>query len=119
MAIPDTGAEVTVGVKYLLQKLQIDLKVTFTLNNISVHDQLIICDQQQGLLLSWRLGRELQLIPSDFPAQKRSFSFQKKISADDILKHKEDLMQEFQDVFESSEELKPMKGEPMKIHLTH
>lgn len=26
-------------------------------------------------------------------------------------------MEEFKDVFESSEELKPMKGEPMKIHL--
>ena len=144
MAIPDTGAEVTVGGKHLLKKLQIDLRdlnqindenliaangsqikvigsvrVTFTLNNISVHGKLIICDQQQDLLLSWRLCRELQLIPADFPQQIRSFSFKKKISADDILKHKEDLMQEFQDVFESSEELKPMKGEPMKIHLTH
>lgn len=147
-AIPDTGAEVTVGGKFILQKLNISsdqlktenenilmatngtkintigsIDMIFILNNTSVTDKIIICEDQEDLLLSWHLCQKLKLVPEDFPKQIRSFSpmqinnnkFGK--TSEEISKIRQELMEEFNDVFESTDELKSMKGDPMKIHL--
>ena len=91
-AIPDTGAEVNDGGTKLLDQLQLcerDLRVamnhtesysllmdhywrnygtlpiTITLNETSIKNDIVICERQNDLLLSWKTCRDLAIIPDN------------------------------------------------------
>ena len=70
-------------------------------------ENVIVC--KNDLLLSWKSHKSLKIIPNDFP---RQINHVKNIDQMKIY-----LLKEFQDVFNTEENLKTMHGKLMKIHL--
>ena len=143
-AIPDTGAEVNVGGTKLLDQLQLcerdlrdgpysklvaanrsllkklgTLPITITLNETAIKDDIVICEGQNDLLLSWKTCRDLAIIPDNFPKQIGKINVNPVISKDrrqsSMLKQK--LLDEYKEVFHCNNYLPCMNGDPMKIHL--
>ena len=111
----------------------------------STNETVLICKGQQGFLLAWYVCRDLGIIPNDYPKQVcamkhtcSQLSRPKNVTehttppkssrakhaplntmdASDRRSHaRKELLEEFNDVFNTSDELKTMTGEPMKIHL--
>ena len=116
-----------------------------TLANRSTKETVLICKGQRGFLLAWYVCRDLGIIPNDYPKQVcamkhtcSQLSRPKNVTehttppkssrakhtplntmdASDRRSHaRKELLEEFNDVFNTSDELKTMTGEPMKIHL--
>ena len=113
--------------------------------NRSTKETVLICKRQQGFLLAWYVCRDLGIIPNDYPKQVcamkhicSQLSRPKNVTehttppkssrakhtplntmdTSDRRSHtRKELLEEFNDVFNTSDELKTMTGEPMKIHL--
>ena len=113
--------------------------------NRSTRETVLICKGQQGILLAWYVCRDLGIIPKDYPKQvcamKHTHSqlsppknvtehttppksstakhapFNTMDTSDRRSHTRKELLEEFKDVFSTSDELKTMTGEPMKIHL--
>ena len=113
--------------------------------NRSTKETVLICKGQQGFLLAWYVCRDSGIIPNDYPKQVcamkhtcSQLSRPKNVTkhttppkssrakhtplntmdASDRRSHaRKELLEEFNDVFNTSDELKTMTGEPMKIHL--
>ena len=98
----------------------------------STKETVLICKQQRGLLLAWYVCRDLGIVPHNYPLPVRSITHE--IAAEPSLvpinsplggttcavkssRTRKQLIEEFQDVFDNTDELKTMVGEPMKIHL--
>ena len=134
---PDTGAEVTVcGYKTLQVPGNVDnimeencepkliaannssidtigqLEVTFETGSRTIEEKVIICKEDIPMLLSWKTCLELGIISKKFP--KPIYTLKQKF---DVETEKRQLLEEFANVFSNNQELKPMKGGPMKIHL--
>ena len=137
-AIPDTGAEASICGPDILKKLNIDttgrsdnekliaanglpiktrgkIRVKLNLENIKIEENVIICDNQKELLLSWRACKRLKIIHEDFPRPIKAV--QRKSNIKEAINHKKMLLKEFSDVFTSTDNLTAMKGKDMKIHL--
>ena len=142
-AIPDTGAEVNIGGTKLLDQLQLcerdlcdgpysklvaangslfkklgTLPITITLNKTSIKDNIVICEGQNELLLSWKTCSDLTVIPDNFPKQIGKINVNpvtlKDRSQSSMLKQK--LLQEYKEVFDCNNHLPCMNGDPMQIH---
>lgn len=137
--IPDTGAEMTICGENIIQQLKIKhelinyrnkekliaandteiktlgkIKLIMTLKNRTTEEDVIICRNQNSMLLSWQACRSLGIIPINFPHPIRE------IQIDSTSEHgslKENLLTEFSDVFDNNVTLTEMNGGPMKIHL--
>ena len=111
--------------------------------NRSTKETVLICKGQQGLLLAWYVCRDLGIISNDYPKQvcamkhtHSQLSPPKNVTEHTTLpksnsaKHtpfntmdtsdrrshtRKELLEEFKDVFSTSDELKMMTEEPMKI----
>ena len=143
-AIPDTGAEITVCGMNTMKKLGIkrkDLDVSKTrkmtaangteieylgekslsvkINQVSTTETFAVCKNQYDILLSWKLCRNLKLIPNNFPKQIEDNSVKVVTNKEDLTAKqlKTYLLNEYHDVFNQTSSLKLMNGEPMKIHL--
>ena len=93
-SIPDTGAEVTVAGRNLLQDLKLKEKdfnlkenrnlycanntkmdvigtalVKIKLNDVETKENIVFCENQSNILLSWKVCKRLSIIPQDFPTQ--------------------------------------------------
>ena len=137
-SIPDTGAEVTVAGRNLLQDLKLKEKdfnlkenrnlycanntkmdvigtalVKLKLNDVETEENIVFCENQNNILLSWKACKRLSIIPQNFPTQLKVNTI-KELSIPEM---KKKLLEDYQDVFQTEEELKKMAGEPMKIHL--
>jgi transposase InsO family protein len=88
--------------EFLVRYGQIDLKVTF-----------LVSDEYKETLLSLDTCKKLGIVPRDFPNQNLNY-----ISNVKVTDMKEQLLKEFQDVFDIKGKLKPMKGKPIHIELT-
>ena len=64
-----------------------------------------------SFLLSWQVCKNLGISPQNFPKPIQVECIR------DVDKLKQELIEEFSDVFNSQEELPVMLGEPMQIHL--
>lgn len=84
-----------------------------SLNDQKVDSTVVICKHQSDILLSWRTCIALKIVSHDFPKQINV----KKISIEDRETIKENLLSEYKNVFDDNNQLKIMKGSPMKIHL--
>ena len=141
LAIPDTGADMSIASKGLLKELKVaknvlnrkvlpnlfaangtklnligglDLKIK--LGDEETRETVYICDGPTDFLLSREACKQLKIIPKDFPNQMsiNNVCDRNKCTTKDL---KNKLMEEYMDVFDNSQTLKPMKGTPMKIHL--
>lgn len=148
LAVPDTGAEISICGMNLVHKLQktkkklspikgqnlkaangtsIETLGSITLE-IQLHDSItienvIVCKNQSELLLSWKACQNLNIISEDFPAQIKQLEIDRTSdqNMEGIIETKDMktvLLEEFHDVFSSENHLKTMEGSPMKIHLT-
>ena len=113
---------------------------TFTcsiqLGKCKANTEVWVSPDVSEFLLSRPLCRQLRLIPEDFPKQIASVArgaaalqaeqpgttstlepIPDTPSASDIARIKKRLLSDFADVFSESDELKPMRGDPMKIHV--
>ena len=143
-ASPDTGAEVNVGGTKLLDQLQLcerdlrdvpysqlvagngsllkklgTLPITITLNETSIKDNIVICEGQDDQLLSWKTYRNLAIIPDKFPKQIGKINVNPVTSEDrsQSFMRKQNLLEDYKEVFDCTDHLPCMNGDPMKIHL--
>ena len=89
---------------------------------------IFVSKNTQGFVMGWRTCQQLKIIPDDFPTQIASVNVTSDVDGNfmasvpeepsdaDIANTKTHLLQVFADVFDAGK-LKPMKGEPIKIHL--
>ena len=92
-ALPDTGADVSIGGEDLLQQLGLQandisqpslhpraangttlrsvgvIRAVITLDDASVEEEVHILPEVSGLLMSWGATRRLRLVPADYPCQ--------------------------------------------------
>ena len=85
--------------------------------------EVLVCQDHQGMLLSWFTCRDLAIIPSRYPeaisrvAPVVASPPRDNPSPADRAKVREQLLIEFADVFSTNETLRCMEGPPMKIHV--
>ena len=169
-ATPDTGAEATVAGLDFLKQMKIEVgnicappddsivaangtsiecigtvDIHIHVANRSTKETVLICKGQQGILLAWYVGRNLGIIPNDYPKQvcamKHTHSqlsppnnvtehtmlpksnsakhtpFNTMDASDRRSHTRKELLEEFKDVFSTRDELNTMTEEPMKIPL--
>ena len=75
-------------------------------------EKVINCQEDIPILLSWKTCMKLGMIYKKFP--KPIYSLKQEF---DVETEKRLLLEEFADVHSNNQELKPMKGGPMKIYL--
>ena len=87
-----------------------------------------ICKEQKGLLLAWYVCRDLGIVPIEYPKPIRAItrSSVTKSPGKDATEHessggrtrmRNDFLEEFKGVLDTSDQLKTIMGEPMEIHL--
>ena len=138
-SVPNIGAEATICGPALMKKLKIrksDIKKNSeneslieanglpikTIRKLRLQiradeyliEDVIICEDQNELLLSWTACRDLHIIPPDFPRPLNCRKVEKEISQK--RKYKAEMLENFSNVFSPTEGLPTMKGEAMKMH---
>ena len=89
------------------------LSLEVSLGNRSTTEEVIVCKNQTNMLLSCVACKRLGIIPEDFPKQISTNA----ISSGEAEVSKENLIDEFSDVFDTEIGLKTMNGDPMKIEM--
>ena len=137
--IPDTGAEISICGENILKQLKINeddllheydeklvaannteietlgkISLKMQLNQRSTVEDIIVCKNQDSFLLSWQVCKNLGIIPQNFPKPIQKIQVECIRNVDKL---KQELIEEFSDVFNIQEELPVMLGEPMQIHL--
>ena len=142
-ATPDTGADISVcGTNLLINMgLQVNkkrkpmnstvkaangtiiktkgiIRIKMQLEDNIIYEDVVVCDNQEELLLSWKTCKKLHLIPQDFPNPiKKTEVISSIINEHGLKEDINKIMEDFNDVFADGESLQNMKGDPMKIHL--
>ena len=152
-ATPDTGAEATIAGLDFLKQIKIEVGNTCTppedtiisangtaidcigtvdiyihTADRSVKETVLICKDQQGILLAWYVCRDLGIIPSDYPKPICAITHTNdiRVPSKNVTGHtsverrsqvRKELLVEFKNVFDTSDQLKEMAGEARKIHL--
>ena len=91
--------------------------------------EIYVCPAAKGtILLSLDVSKKLGYVPHDFPAiippsinqveKNKKWTIAENASKQELQKMKATLLDHYSDVFSTEEQLLPMTGEPMKIHLT-
>ena len=145
MAIPDTGAEVTVVGRRIMRSLNINhadlasgapllraangtpiqtlgqFTAELSYGGRSTHARITVCDGQEEMLLSWSDCIALGILPNGFPNPLPLPIRATQTSVNDTPHHLDkitkDLLEEFKDVFDTSGSLRTMSGPLMRIEL--
>ena len=97
-----------------------------TLQDIEIEETVHVFREVTGMLLSWYASKNLGILPPDYPqpsALTRPAPSCPRVaplasgSARDPAQEKQQLIEEFSDVFSEEGPLQAMIGDPMKIHL--
>ena len=84
------------------------MQLEIEIGSHQTNENIIVCENQDDILLSMKTCQNLGIIPMNFPKQLQQVS---------EATTKEELMKEFADVFYDGKTLPAMEGAPMKIHL--
>ena len=87
------------------------ISLKMQLNQRSTVEDVIVFKNQDSFLLSWQVCKNLEIIPQNFPKPIQKIQVE---CIRDVDKLKQELIEEFSDVFNSQEELTVMLGEPMQ-----